>query len=86
MGVIISVLANALLLFALAYFLPYDPSTGTGVISSNTWSLYLIGGAILGVLNFFVKPILTIIGFPFVILSFGLFVFVISGFILYMLE
>lgn len=78
MGVVIAILANALLLYAIASLLPYDSATNTGVISSGTWSLYLIGGAVLGVLNFFVKPVLKIIGFPFILLSLGLFTLVIN--------
>lgn len=40
-------------------------------------------GFILGIANFFLKPILKIISFPLIILSFGLFSFVISAFILW---
>ncbi|HRI36160.1 MAG TPA: hypothetical protein PK765_03725 [bacterium] len=42
MGIVIAILANALLLFALAWLLPYDGASGTGIISSGTWSLYLV--------------------------------------------
>jgi putative membrane protein len=43
----------------------------------------LFAGFVLGIANFFLKPILKIISFPLIILSFGLFSFVISAFILW---
>lgn len=40
----------------------------------------------MGLLNLVVKPILKAIGFPFLILSLGLFIFVINAIILYLLQ
>ncbi len=40
----------------------------------------------LGLLNAFVRPILKVLGFPFVVLTFGLFLLVINGIILALLE
>lgn len=41
---------------------------------------------VLGLLNAFVRPILKVLGFPFVVLTFGLFLLVINGIILALLE
>ncbi|MDD2487320.1 MAG: phage holin family protein [Candidatus Gracilibacteria bacterium] len=79
MKIFVSVLFNALILFFITYFLP-------DVTYSGGWKLFLIGGLVLGVLNFFVRPVLKIFGFPFIILTFGLFILVINGIILYLLE
>lgn len=86
MKILISVLANALILFGVAYFLPYDSVTQTGVVATGGWQLYMAGGIILGLLNVIVRPILKIFGFPFIILTFGLFILVINAIILWLLE
>ncbi|MDD5377191.1 MAG: phage holin family protein [Candidatus Gracilibacteria bacterium] len=86
MQILISVLANAAILFGVAYFLPYDTATGTGVLATGSWQLYIAGGIILGLLNTIVRPILKLLGFPFMILTFGLFILVINGIILKLLE
>lgn len=86
MKILISVLANAIILFGVAYFLPYDAATGTGIVATGGWQLYIAGGIILGLLNLLVRPILKIIGFPFMILTLGLFTLVINGIILKLLE
>ncbi|MFZ4461213.1 MAG: phage holin family protein [Patescibacteria group bacterium] len=79
MRVFLSIIANGLILFAIQYFLPE-------VIATGGWKLYFVGGVILGLLNTFVKPILKIFGFPFVIITLGLFGLVINGVILALLE
>jgi len=86
MNILISVLANAAILFGIAYFLPYNIETDTGIVVTGSWQLYIAGGIILGLLNVIVRPILKLIGFPFMILTFGLFILVINGVILKLLE
>lgn len=86
MQILISVLANAAILFGVAYFLPYDSVTQTGVAATGGWQLYMAGGIILGLLNVIVRPILKVLGFPFLLLTFGLFILVINGIILKLLE
>ncbi|MBP8016492.1 phage holin family protein [Candidatus Gracilibacteria bacterium] len=86
MKILISILFNGLILFAISYFLPYNATTQTGVIATGSWQLYITGGLVLGVLNFAIKPILKLLGLPFIIISLGLFMFVINGIILYLLE
>jgi putative membrane protein len=86
MKILISVVANALILFGIAYFLPYESWTNTGVVATGGLQLYIAGGIILGLLNVIVRPILKIFGFPFILVTFGLFILVINGIILKLLE
>lgn len=79
MRIFLSIFFNGLILFGLSYFLPEITATG-GL------KLYFVAGIILGLLNTFIKPILKVFGFPFVILTFGLFSLVINGVILGLLQ
>ena len=45
-----------------------------------------LAGALLGILNFFVKPILKIVSAPLILLTLGLFIFIINLFIIWLLE
>ena len=47
-------------------------------VSIHGWTAYLIGAAILGVANAILRPILTILTLPIVILTLGLFLLVIN--------
>ena len=49
-----------------------------GGVVINGWKAYLIGSAVLGVANTIVKPILTIVALPLIILTLGLFYLVIN--------
>lgn len=50
-----------------------------GVEFSGTWQDLLMAGAILGLINFFVKPVLKLIALPLRILTLGLFGFIINA-------
>ncbi len=86
MKILISILFNGLILFAISYFLPYNATTQTWVIATWSWQLYITWWLVLGVLNFAIKPILKLLWLPFIIISLGLFMFVINWIILYLLE
>lgn len=45
-----------------------------------------LSAVILGILNAFVKPVLILISFPLTVLTFGMFLFVINGFLLYLVS
>lgn len=45
-----------------------------------------ISATVLGILNALVKPVLILISFPLTILTFGLFLFVINGLLLYLVS
>jgi len=47
-------------------------------VSINGWAAFLIGGAVLGIANTIIKPILTLLTLPLVIITLGLFLFVIN--------
>ncbi len=75
MKFIIKILAhisiNALAVYAAAYFID-------GIkIQGDVWSLFAIG-AILGIINALIRPIIKILAFPLIVLTFGLFMIIIN--------
>jgi len=74
MSFIINLLISALIVFALANFLP-------GVSISGYGSAIILA-IVIGLLNAFVKPFLSIISLPVTILTLGLFSFVITAVII----
>ena len=75
--IIIGVVLNSVALFGV-YKLVGD-ITYTG----GAW-FFLIGGAIIGVLNTFVKPLMKLLSLPVLLLTFGLFSLVINAVIFYL--
>ncbi len=75
-NILIRLLVNTLLIFALAWALP-----GIGI--SGFWTAVVVA-IILGFLNLFVRPILIIITIPVTILTLGLFLLVINAFIVWL--
>lgn len=51
-------------------------------ISYESWPSLLIASLVLGILNTFVKPILAILSFPFIIITLGLFMVIINALLL----
>ncbi|EKE27669.1 MAG: hypothetical protein ACD_3C00174G0001 [uncultured bacterium (gcode 4)] len=90
MKIFFSILFNALILYAIAFFMPgiYDDKNMLISWVAAVWGikLYFIGWVILGLLNFVVKPLLKILWLPFIILTFWLFMLVINWIILYLLQ
>jgi putative membrane protein len=87
MRVLVSIILNGLILAVLHWAFPYDATTKTGVmVSGNLVYAYLLGGLILGVLNSTLRPLLKVLGFPFMLASFGLFIFVINAILLWSLQ
>ncbi|HQE11320.1 MAG TPA: phage holin family protein [Flavipsychrobacter sp.] len=74
MGLLIKLLVNALAVFGAAYLLP-----GVHVKDFKT---ALVVAIILGLLNFFVKPVLMFLTFPITIITLGLFLLVINAIII----
>lgn len=58
-GVDIKIIANQISIF--------------GVQFTNEWQILLLIGIVLGLINFFIKPILNLITFPLKLLTFGIF-------------
>ena len=75
--VLAHILANAIALYFVSVILD-----GKFVITGE-WKGYLIAALIFGILNGIVKPILKVLSLPFVIVSAGLFMFVINMFLVW---
>ncbi len=71
MQIILRIVIGALALLGVAYLIP-------GVDVESFYAA-LIAAIILGVLNFFVRPVLLILTLPITIVTLGLFTFVING-------
>ena len=79
MRFIVQILTNGLAIFLADYLVPDIVFTG------NVLTL-LIAGLILGLINFFIKPVLKIISAPLIILTLGFFTIVINMGLLWLLE
>jgi putative membrane protein len=75
--IIVGVVLNALALYAVTYFLTDIHYTG-GIL------FFIIAGFIIGLLNVFVKPLMKLLSFPLMIMTVGLFSFVINAIIFWL--
>ena len=75
MGLLLSIIGNAIALFA--------TTVVPGITFNGNWVNLLIGGAIFGLFNLIVRPIATILSLPFLVLTLGLFYFVLNGILLW---
>ena len=64
----------------------HSDSNFFGVSITAYWQLYLLLGVILGLLNFFIKPILKTISLPLEIITLGLFTFVINMALVFVVD
>ncbi len=64
----------------------YPATNFFGIHLTAQWELFILFGIILGLLNFFVKPILNIITLPLRILTLGIFSFVINVGLIFALD
>jgi len=76
MKLIVSILANAVALYATAYVVP-------GISFTGDWVHLLAAGAIFGLLNLIVRPIAMFLALPALVLTLGLFYFVLNGLLLW---
>ena len=76
MNILLSIVANAVALFATAYIVP-------GITFGGSWVQLLVAGAIFGLLNLIVRPIAMLLSLPFLVLTLGLFYFVLNGLLLW---
>lgn len=77
MGLIIRILISAVAVYIASMFIP-------GISVSGGVGTYLIVAIVLGLLNAFVKPILTVLTIPITILTLGLFLIVINVLMVYL--
>jgi putative membrane protein len=76
---IIRIVINAIALYATAYFIE-------GIEFKGGLLQLLIAGLVLGLLNAFVKPVLKFLSCPLIILTLGLFYFIINMIMLYLVS
>lgn len=57
-----------------------------GIVFTKEWQIVLMLGICLGLINYFVKPILNLLSFPLRILSFGLFSLLLNMFLVWLLD
>jgi putative membrane protein len=76
MGILLSIVFNAFALWVTT-FVP-------GIIFRGNLVTLLIGGAILGLFNLIVRPLALILSLPLLILTLGLFYFVLNGILLWL--
>jgi putative membrane protein len=77
MHALIQVVLNALALWIVAHL-------GLGIHYTGTLPMLLVAGLVLGLINLLVRPIVTLLSLPLIILSLGLFYLVINGLMLYL--
>ncbi|HSD67533.1 MAG TPA: phage holin family protein [Vicinamibacteria bacterium] len=76
MKILLSIVANAVALIATAYVVP-------GITFAGSWVQLLVAGAIFGLLNLIVRPIALLLSLPLLVLTLGLFYFVLNGLLLW---
>ena len=76
MRILLSIVANAVALIATAYIVP-------GITFAGSWVQLLVAGAIFGLLNLIVRPIALFLSPPLLVLTLGLFYFVLNGLLLW---
>lgn len=57
-----------------------------GVSYGDQWWTLLIAGVVFTIVNWFVKPILTILSIPFIVITLGLFYFLLNVLMLYITD
>lgn len=81
---VLKVLVNALAIWVAAWLL--DGVVVSGDDTLDTVLTYLLVGVIFGVVNTFVKPVLSLLALPFIVLTLGLLMVVINAFMLQITE
>lgn len=71
MSILIHIFANAAAIWAADYFLPGFNFTGG-------WKELFLAGAVLGIINSFIRPIVKLIALPVIFLTLGLFTVIIN--------
>jgi len=76
MRLLLTLVANAVALYATAYLVP-------GITFTGSWGQLLLAGAIFGLLNLIVRPLVMLLSVPALVLTLGLFYFVLNGLLLW---
>jgi len=75
MRIAFAILANAVALFATTIV--------NGITFAGSWLQLLVAGAIFGLFNLIVRPLALFLSLPFLVLTLGLFYFVLNGILLW---
>lgn len=78
MGLVLSILANAVALLATTIV--------PGITFRGSWLQLLLAGALFGLFNLIVRPLALLLSIPALILSLGLFYFVLNGILLWLAQ
>jgi len=76
MNLVFRLLLNALIIFALAWALP-------GIQVDSYWNAIWVA-VVLGLLNVLLRPLLILLTIPITLITFGLFLFVINAFVVWL--
>jgi putative membrane protein len=79
MHFIIRLLINMVAILIIAYLLPK-------VIGVDSWLAALVAAFLLGVVNTFIRPILVLLTLPLTVVTFGIFLLVINGLLLWLVS
>ena len=60
----IGIILNGLALYAVLYFLPE-------IVYTGGWTFFIVGGVLLGFLNWIVKPLIKVLSLPFIFITGG---------------
>ncbi len=78
MSILISLIVSAIAVFVAGYILPG--------VSVDNFVTALVVAVLMGVVNAFIKPILTILTLPITIMTLGLFMFVINALLILLID
>ncbi len=76
---IIHLLINMVAILVIAYLLPK-------VIGVDSWMAALVAAFLLGIFNTFIRPLLILLTLPLTVVTFGLFLLVINGLLLWLVS
>jgi putative membrane protein len=77
--ILLSIVANAVALVITAYVVP-------GIAFTGTLVQLLVAGAVFGLLNLIVRPIALLLSVPLLVVTLGLFYFVLNGILLWLFS
>lgn len=78
MGILLSIVGNAIALLA--------TTVVPGITFNGNWLTLLVAGVVFGLFNLIVRPIAMLISVPLLILTLGLFYFVLNGILLWLAQ
>lgn len=83
-GVIIKIVVNAIAIWVATAIVPGVSLTADGI--GRTVLAFALVGALFGIVNAFIKPVVTFFALPFIIVTLGLMVFVVNALMLKVVD